>query len=584
MFDRYQRPYRSRSAFIVSILVVALVLVAALAYQAQDAARSHREVAERAMREHAATAAWEFASYGRQFLDGKLLHPGLDATGRYGGKEPAARLGPADSLARLWIESGASEEPRPRFHFRLALPARRLTTAGRGSPGPALRRLLTDSVVAHMSRAYDPDLQHAVLLATADGRDHAVAYAAYPGPGSSMRTIYGFVMDAADLAYTFRKVLDERPLLAPSLTGGAANAEMLAVRVTTPVGDTLLHAGRDEGSPFAARDTLGAAFGGIGVEVAIRPEAAETLVIGGLPRSRMPLLIGLLVLTVGLVAAAIFQLRREQELARLRSDFVSGVSHELRTPLAQIRMFGETLLLDRVRNDDERRRSLEIIVQEAVRLSHLVGNVLHFSRAERGAADISPRPTAVASTIRDVVESFRPLAAARDTRVEVDVDDRVLAPIDPVAFRQMLLNLMDNAVKYGRPGGTVRVSAAVVGDRLRVRVDDDGPGVPPGERETIWAPFARLKRDRDSAVAGTGVGLAVVRMMAQQHGGRARAASSPAGGARFVIELPGAERRGAGSDAVGGAAADAGDAPASSGADAEDPADPAAAADGGARA
>src|SRR5205823_8566778 len=108
------------------------------------------------------------------------------------------------------------------------------------------------------------------------------------------------------------------------------------------------------------------------------------------PRSRLPLLAGLTVLTAALVLIAIVQLRREHELSRLRADFVSGVSHELRTPLAQIRMFSETLLLGRVRSDDERVRSLEIIDQEARRLTHLVENLLHFSRSERRLTRLAP--------------------------------------------------------------------------------------------------------------------------------------------------------------------------------------------------
>src|SRR5256885_11553687 len=120
------------------------------------------------------------------------------------------------------------------------------------------------------------------------------------------------------------------------------------------------------------------------------PDMAPKLVIGGMPRSNVPMLLSLLALTAGLVVAALLQLRREYELSQLRADFVSGVSHELRTPLAQIRMFSETLLLGRVRSDEERERSLGIIDQEARRLTHLVENLLHFSRSERRLTRPSP--------------------------------------------------------------------------------------------------------------------------------------------------------------------------------------------------
>src|SRR5213083_3043837 len=134
-------------------------------------------------------------------------------------------------------------------------------------------------------------------------------------------------------------------------------------------------------------------MGRVQVQVALRPDVAPKLVVGGMPRSNLPMLLSLLAITAALVVGALLQLRREYELSRLRADFVSGVSHELRTPLAQIRMFSETLLLGRVRSDDERERSLEIIDQEARRLTHLVENLLHFSRSERRLTRLSPAPT-----------------------------------------------------------------------------------------------------------------------------------------------------------------------------------------------
>jgi len=253
--------------------------------------------------------------------------------------------------------------------------------------------------------------------------------------------------------------------------------------------------------------------------------------------------LGVLLLTAGLIVTALVQLRRESDLARLRTDFVSGVSHELRTPLAQIRMFGETLLLGRVRSDTERRRSLEIIDQEARRLTHLVENLLHFSRSERQAHHVTPEPTWMAPLVRSVVEAFTPLAAPRRARLRTDLAEGVVAAVDAEAFRQMLLNLLDNAVKYGPEDQTVTVTlaAADAAGRVRVSVDDQGPGVPPAERERVWERFWRLERDRGSAVAGTGIGLAVVRELAALHGGRAWVEDPPAGrGARFALELPAA--------------------------------------------
>src|SRR5262249_55194768 len=154
--------------------------------------------------------------------------------------------------------------------------------------------------------------------------------------------------------------------------------------------------------------------------------------------------------------------------ARLRADFVSSVSHELRTPLAQIRLFAETLLLGRVRSDAEERRSLEIIDQEARRLTHLVENVLAFSRAERHAIRLQREPTALTPLVAAVVEAFEPLAATRKVTLRRDIFPGIFADADPDALRQMLINLLDNAVKYGPESQTVTVGARLSQGRLQI--------------------------------------------------------------------------------------------------------------------
>jgi signal transduction histidine kinase len=243
-------------------------------------------------------------------------------------------------------------------------------------------------------------------------------------------------------------------------------------------------------------------------------------------------------MTAVLIGTALVQLRREYELARLRSDFISGVSHELRTPLAQIRMFSETLVLGRVRTEEEERRSLAIIDQEARRLTHLVENLLHFSRSERQVTRIAPEPTSIAPLVQEVIEGFAPLAAARGVTLQAAVTEGLVAPVDPGAMRQMLLNLLDNAVKYGPQGQTVTVGATRENGTARVWVDDCGPGVPSVDREHVWDRFWRLERDRGSVVAGSGIGLAVVRELAGLHHGRTWVEDAETGGSRFVVELP----------------------------------------------
>ena len=143
---------------------------------------------------------------------------------------------------------------------------------------------------------------------------------------------------------------------------------------------------------------------------------ANTLVIGGLPKSRLPFLLGLLALAAALSFVAIGQIRREGELARLRSDFVASISHELRTPLAQMRLYLETLRLGRFTTEDQRNWSLDNVERETTRLSHLVERVLRFSRTGR-ADDEVREPVDVVAEVQPIVEEFQPLAAARGSSV-----------------------------------------------------------------------------------------------------------------------------------------------------------------------
>src|SRR6185312_5447405 len=122
--------------------------------------------------------------------------------------------------------------------------------------------------------------------------------------------------------------------------------------------------------------------------------------------------------------------------------------------------------------------------------------------------------------------------------IVASLGDTAAVPLDRDALRQMLLNLLDNAVKYGPPGQTIVVGSEIAGDRARIWVEDEGPGIPHDDRQRVWEPYVRLSREAEASTGGSGIGLSVVRELAALHGGRTRAESSPGGGARIVIELP----------------------------------------------
>jgi signal transduction histidine kinase len=199
-------------------------------------------------------------------------------------------------------------------------------------------------------------------------------------------------------------------------------------------------------------------------------------------------------------------------------------------------MFAETLRLGRVRSEAEQARSLEIVDQEARRLTHLVENLLYFSSIERQTGPLRFEPVDLPALAREVAESFSPMAAARGVTVTIDAADGTTVDADRDATRQIVLNLVDNAVKYGPAGQTVSIGVRRIEGRARLWVDDQGPGIPEAARERIWERFWRLDRERTTGVAGTGIGLAIVRELAGQQGGRAWVETAPGGGARFVVE------------------------------------------------
>jgi signal transduction histidine kinase len=233
--------------------------------------------------------------------------------------------------------------------------------------------------------------------------------------------------------------------------------------------------------------------------------------------------------------------RRERELARLRTEFVASASHELRTPLAQIRMFSELLRGGGLRTAEDRDRALHVIEKESQRLSTLVDNLLNFAQLRRSVEGPSEPSTDIADEARQVIADFEPLTLERQVSI-VERLEPGRARIDSRAFRQILINFLENAVKYGPAGQVVTVRVSGVGPTLQLAVEDQGPGIPPAERATVWQAFYRREAAVASRENGSGIGLAVVRDLVLQCGGSVRVEEALGGGARFVAEFPRAER------------------------------------------
>jgi signal transduction histidine kinase len=246
----------------------------------------------------------------------------------------------------------------------------------------------------------------------------------------------------------------------------------------------------------------------------------------------------LVVIVLGL-GATYRVVRRESEMARLKSDFVANVSHDLKTPLSLIRMFAETLEMNRVTDEGTRREYYGIITRETERLTRLIDNVLDFSRIEGGRQRYDMVPTAVEPLVQEVLEAFRHPLALQGFKVDVEIEpDLPDVPLDAAALKQALANLVDNAVKYSGERRRLRVSARRRGDEAALEVADEGIGIPASETQRIFQKFYRIGRSETQGRRGSGVGLALVKHIVEAHGGRVSVESRPGSGSRFTLHLP----------------------------------------------
>jgi two-component system, OmpR family, sensor histidine kinase VicK len=241
----------------------------------------------------------------------------------------------------------------------------------------------------------------------------------------------------------------------------------------------------------------------------------------------------------GSVAGRIFAFRdisSEHELEQMKSDFVSTVSVELRTPLTSIYGFAQTLLRgDVVFSDAERRTFLEFIARESEGLTTIVDALLNAARLDKGDLTVTLAPTDVVEVVHTVVATASGRANGHRLVAEVDGTPG-RAKADPDKLRQVLDQLLANAVKFSPGGGTVTVSVERRADEIEIAVADEGVGIPAGDVDRIFSKFTKV-----ATGPGTGLGLFIARGLVREMGGRMWVESTDGVGARFVFALALAE-------------------------------------------
>jgi len=223
-----------------------------------------------------------------------------------------------------------------------------------------------------------------------------------------------------------------------------------------------------------------------------------------------------------------------------KSDLISIVSHELRTPLTAIKAYTETLL-DNLESPSftMQEKFLRIVNEECDRLSRIVNDVLDLSRMESGRRRLHASPVALQSLVQEVLTTLQPELQQKRLRVSLDLEAG-LPPIEADAdlLRQVLVNLIANAAKFTRPDTEITLRAHAAADRITIRVEDRGMGIPPDKLARVFERFYRIEEGGNERVSGTGLGLAIVKGVVELHGGTVRAESVVGEGSSFIIELP----------------------------------------------
>jgi len=257
----------------------------------------------------------------------------------------------------------------------------------------------------------------------------------------------------------------------------------------------------------------------------------------------LALSLGILALLGGAIAMIVVTTRRAQRLAAQQMEFVAGVSHELRTPLAVIRAAGENLADDVVHDAEKTRQYGELINREGRRLSNMVERVLLFAKMRSGSLHFEHVEVDLLATIDDAIASNAAWTDERSVTVAKEIPASLPHIVgDPTALTSVMQNLISNAVKYCRRGGTVTVQARTVAvgpdAAVQIAIHDQGDGIPSGEIPHLFEPFFRGDRARAAQIQGSGLGLSLVKQVVEAHGGHIEVVSTPGAGSTFLVQLP----------------------------------------------
>jgi len=491
----------------------------------------YRASVDRALTRYAGIAAWELAEDA-----GDALREALRAT-----LWPATRFGvvgadgfpPVDVFASVVPDMGDCPCPLPvatRFYFRYDLSSHRVDVAGESLPPP-----VEADLAALAGRAAADAVGLEVLLGWPVSPDgEYLALTTLPDRDGVPAAVYGAAISPAALVPVFQLALDSAQLLPASILPRESTGRVFIVGVSDSRDVPLFTLTEGASSGYVAESELAELLGDLHVTVRLSEAGAADLASGS--TTPIWLTIALLAGVAVLFWSVVRSVLRERELGETQRRFVAAVSHDLRTPLTQIRMYAETLRLGRTRNPGDAETYLRYIDEEAHRLTHMIENVLVLQNNARSvdAGDVVD----VGALASEEVERFRHVVGSERVEFDVSLRGSTFATAPAAVVRRVVANLLDNAAKFGPPDQTVRILVEGDDSRVVLTVGDEGPGIPPADRERVFDPFERLDTPQSRGNPGTGVGLTVVKDLIGALGGTVRITDAAAGGTSVIVDLP----------------------------------------------
>jgi signal transduction histidine kinase/HAMP domain-containing protein len=271
------------------------------------------------------------------------------------------------------------------------------------------------------------------------------------------------------------------------------------------------------------------------------PEAGTVLAITGSPME-------------GGSVLSIRDVSERARLERMKDEFVLTASHELRSPLTSVQGFAELLLLEKDQLSEKHTETVEIIIDNTRHLVRLLNDLLDLARSDAGRLTINPVRCEIGPIVAGAARLIMGLTNSRQQRLEVEIEsDLPQVSVEPDRITQVLVNLLTNATEYCPEDSTIKVTASAVGSEVEVAVTDDGPGIPPDQRDHVFDRFTRGEAGMTQRVGGTGLGLAISKSLIELHGGAIGVTSKEGEGATFRIVLPALSTREAVEDPIAAA-------------------------------